>query len=404
MVNRGSFSSLDRRYNDAIGTQDMQRRSQLLNTLLKDPELPKELEKSVQMGLSIFNPAFPMFTRIDYLVGDESRRSLAADWSLDSDEAGVALFFQKELDLGSFGSERFFRVARLLTSTGNDNSQGLHPLLKAALVYIRNTDSLEEWPVTKSGSEQPATWKEPFLLAAVSARFAVQGWGPADAAHLGLDRVPEAARANFVKWTQKILASSKCAWFDTLKADFEKAQSALAAAEAAAAAAQAEALGDAGMAEQTAGAEVAAAKTPEAPESHPTPAATGAKKQDMPPAPRPKPLLIGEVVLLHATKNKELYDQKKCELVRTLSSTIKLKLLEGPEKGKVITRSPLAISRFEDPPAEVGAPSGSAAAVASEVSPQQEAAEDANATPRAADSGDQWKDVEDVFGDVADVV
>lgn len=68
-----------RRYKDAVDAKDETVRMKLLQSLKDDPRLPKELEVNVQAAITIFNPVIPTAQKIDYLVAEEWRRSLAED-------------------------------------------------------------------------------------------------------------------------------------------------------------------------------------------------------------------------------------------------------------------------------------------------------------------------------------
>lgn len=68
-----------RRYQDAVVAKDDTDRMKLLQSLKDDPRLPKEFEVNVQAAITIFNPAIPNSQKIDYLVAQEWRRSLAED-------------------------------------------------------------------------------------------------------------------------------------------------------------------------------------------------------------------------------------------------------------------------------------------------------------------------------------
>lgn len=76
------------------------------------------------------------------------------------------MFFQKDPapKFQKFDWPRFLRVARLLTSTGNENASNLHLVLKAVLVYIKNCDGLDDSIRSAGSAEAVATWKEPFNM------------------------------------------------------------------------------------------------------------------------------------------------------------------------------------------------------------------------------------------------
>ena len=117
-----------------------------------------------------------------------------------------------------------------------------------------------------------------------------------------METIPEGARANFLKWTQKVLGGAKCAWFEQLKADFDTLQQGAGAGAAAGSGAAAGAGAVAAGAGAAAAASAGAEQKPLPAGSEP--AATGAGPEQKPPPEKEAALKVGDHVILHATKNK----------------------------------------------------------------------------------------------------